>query len=198
MNRNDSILHINFSTANFAVCYLTKTLKNATRKILSKTFRIIKIGWKLSELERFKGAFAQMSCTLLSIKRMVWHFGEKKLKILEKKSSGFFCCKAKGLKRSKTATSKFFLTQKIFETHKNCSKCYIICNKICTNSLQNGPKFTKPPILVTNFEIFPSEKKFGSCCFWAFQTLSFATTKKQKIFFQVFLIFFHQNVKPSS
>ena len=43
-NRYDSILHFNFSTANFAVCYPKEKLKNAARKILSKTFRIIEIG----------------------------------------------------------------------------------------------------------------------------------------------------------
>ena len=50
----DSILPFIFSTANFAVCYPKKELKNAGRKILSKTSRIIEIEWKLSELEHFK------------------------------------------------------------------------------------------------------------------------------------------------
>ena len=42
-------------------------------------------------------------------------FGVKKIKLLLGWTSGFCCCKAKGLKRSKTATSKFFRTLKFFE-----------------------------------------------------------------------------------
>ena len=42
-------------------------------------------------------------------------FDVKKIKLLLGWTSGFFYCKIKGLKRSKTATSNFFRTLKFFE-----------------------------------------------------------------------------------